>query len=177
MPQTYRRMGRDASQARPVTIRQFGGACLQRRRAHRTSPARVLRRPCQGPPVSARRSGRDEAFTPPPGQNPASGFPAPGSHLGQFGLRSVPWARGGGSRAKEAGSARQSGGFAPVATDRAGFVARASDARCVRPRSGIASRLRSSSGPHNNCHAPSRRVATRHVDQLPARAASFGTPP
>ena len=28
------------------------------------------------------RSGRDGVFTPPPGQNPASGFPAPGSHLG-----------------------------------------------------------------------------------------------
>jgi hypothetical protein len=41
------------------------------------------------PRWSGGRSGRDEAFTSPPGQNPASGFPAPGSHLGQFGQRIV----------------------------------------------------------------------------------------
>src|SRR3954447_10912330 len=33
-------------------------------------------------PLSARSSGRDGPFGPPPGTEPASGFPAPGSHFG-----------------------------------------------------------------------------------------------
>ena len=34
------------------------------------------------PAYAGARPGRDGSFEPPPGQNPASGFPAPGSHLG-----------------------------------------------------------------------------------------------
>ncbi len=41
-----------------------------------------------------RGPGRDGPFGPPPGQNPASGFPAPGSHLRVNGGRSVGKARG-----------------------------------------------------------------------------------
>jgi hypothetical protein len=42
--------------------------------------------------------GRDGSFEPPPGQNPACGFPAPGSHLG-----STESEAGRGPRMKDAG--------------------------------------------------------------------------
>ena len=35
--------------------------------------------------------GRDGPFGPPPGQNPASGFPAPGSHLGSTESEALRW--------------------------------------------------------------------------------------
>jgi hypothetical protein len=49
-----------------------------------TGPARSRTRGGASVVVGARESrgrGRDGALTPPPAQNPASGFPAPGSHL------------------------------------------------------------------------------------------------
>jgi hypothetical protein len=49
--------------------------------------------------------GRDGPFGPPPGQSPAGGFPAPGSHLRSTGQqRNVASARGGRYAAAEAGS-------------------------------------------------------------------------
>lgn len=44
-------------------------------------------------PVLVHGPGRDGPFGPPPGQIPASGFPAPGSHLGSTGREAYggPW--------------------------------------------------------------------------------------
>ena len=58
----------------------------RRSRLRRPGRRRVRRYPEKSreplPLCSPVRSGRDGPFGPPPGQNPASGFPAPGSHLG-----------------------------------------------------------------------------------------------
>ena len=73
-----------------VGLPRFAVACSSRSptsscrfsSAH-TAPVSVSARVSVSTPS---RPGRDGPFGPPPGQNPASGFPAPGSHLGSTGI-------------------------------------------------------------------------------------------
>ena len=72
--------------------------------------------------------GRDGPFGPPPGQIPACGFPAPGSHLRSTVSRIEGWAKDGGCEAAEAESAFRTSSAAPGSNLRVGFAVEAGDA-------------------------------------------------